>query len=177
MTIRDPEVLEALRDQPELLAIADAVEETQRPLRRTHRRVFTRAAVVVAVGAAALVAVLLWPSDGNRSPILERALAAIGDGPVLHVVTQVPSGQELVDLQTGRSTMPTFEIESCDVEATTGAVTKCRDGRPIRSSRYMKTLYGVKCAVEVKCGVDGCEAQASFECEQDEQASAFEELS
>lgn len=70
-----------------------------------------------------------------------------------------------------------FEIESCDVEATTGAVTKCRDGRPIRSSRYMKTLYGVKCAVEVKCGVDGCEAQASFECEQDEQASAFEELS
>jgi hypothetical protein len=70
-----------------------------------------------------------------------------------------------------------FEIESCEVEPTTGAVTKDRNGRTIRSSRYMKTLYGVKCSVEVKCGVEGCEAQASFDCEQDEQASAFEELS
>ena len=37
MTIRDPEVLEALRDEPELLAIADAVVETQPSARHSRR--------------------------------------------------------------------------------------------------------------------------------------------
>jgi hypothetical protein len=110
MSIRDPEVFEALRDEPELLAIADAVEETQRlPFRR---RALSRSAVLVAVGAAALVAVLLWPSGGGRNPILDRALAAIGNGPVLHLVSRASTGQELVNLKTGRTTLPTFEFES-----------------------------------------------------------------
>ena len=112
MTIRDPEVLDALSEQPELLAIADAVAETQRLPRRSHRRAFARAAGIAAVGAAVLVAVLLWPSGGERNPILDRALAAIGDGPVLHLVVRVPVGQELVDLDTGRTTVPKVEIES-----------------------------------------------------------------
>jgi hypothetical protein len=111
MTIRDPEVLEALRDEPELLALADAVTETQdhRPKRR---RAVSRAAALAAVGVAALLAVLLWPSGGGRNLILDRALAAIGNGPVLHLVVRVPGGQELVSLQTGESTTPTFVIES-----------------------------------------------------------------
>jgi hypothetical protein len=115
MSIRDPEVLEALRDQPELLAIADAVEDTQRPGPSPRRRaLLTRSAVVVAVGAAALIAVLLWPSGGNRNPVLDRALAAIGDGPVLHLVTEAPSATqpELVNLQTGRTTVPKFVFET-----------------------------------------------------------------
>jgi hypothetical protein len=112
MSIRDPEVLEALRDEPELLAIADAVEETQRPPRSSRRRALSRSAVLVVVGAAALVAVLLWPSGGGRNPILDRALAAIGNGPVLHLVSRAPTGQELVNLKTGRTTLPTFEFES-----------------------------------------------------------------
>jgi hypothetical protein len=66
-----------------------------------------------------------------------------------------------------------FEIESCDVEATTGAVTKDRHGRPIRNSRYMATLYGVECQVEVKCE---CGATASFTTEESERASSFDEL-
>jgi hypothetical protein len=111
MTIRDPEVLEALREQPELLAIADAVTETQQPPRASRRRVLTRSAAVVAVGAAVLIAVLLWPSGGKRNPILERALAAIGDGPVMHVVLQTPSGFQLVELSGGRTITPTDEIE------------------------------------------------------------------
>jgi hypothetical protein len=110
MSIRDPEVLEALHDEPELLAIADAVEETQRLPSR--RRALSRSAVLVAVGAAALVAALLWPSGGGRNPILDRALAAIGNGPVLHLVSRAPTGQELVNLKTGRTTLPTFEFES-----------------------------------------------------------------
>jgi hypothetical protein len=112
MTVRDQEVLDALRDEPELLAIADAVAETQRAPRPAHRRLAWRAGSVLAVGAAVLLAVLLWPSGGNRNPILDRALAAIGDGPVLHLVTQVPTGQELVNLQSGRTVVPTFEVES-----------------------------------------------------------------
>jgi hypothetical protein len=111
MTIRDPEVLEALREHPELLAIADAVTETQQPPRASRRRVLTRSAAVVAVGAAVLIAVLLWPSGGKRNPILERALAAIGDGPVMHVVVRTPSGFQLVELSGGRTITPTDEIE------------------------------------------------------------------
>ena len=111
MSIRDPEVLEALRDQPDLLAIADAVEETQRPPRRSHRRAFTRVAVVVAVGLAALVAVLLWPSGGKRT-ILDRARAAIGDDRVMHVVLQTPSGFQLVELRGARTIAPNDEVET-----------------------------------------------------------------
>jgi hypothetical protein len=112
MTIRDPEVLEALSEQPELLAIADAVAETQRLPRRPHRRAFARAAGIVALGAAVLITALLWPSGGKRNPILDRALAAIGDGPVLHLVVRVPTGQELVNLDTGETIAPAMEFES-----------------------------------------------------------------
>ncbi len=113
MTIRDPEVLEALRDEPELLAIADAVVETQPSARHSRRRAVSRSAAVVAVGAAVLAAVLLWPnSGGGRNRILDRAQAAIGNGPVLHLITSVPAGEELVDIRTGRSTVPTYEMES-----------------------------------------------------------------
>jgi hypothetical protein len=111
MTIRDPEVLEALRERPELLAIADAVTETQRPPRASRSRVLTRSAAVVAVGAAVLIAVLLWPSGGKQNPILERALAAIGDGRVMHVLLQTPSGYQVVELRGGRTITPRDEVE------------------------------------------------------------------
>jgi len=112
MTIRDPEILEALFEEPELLAIADAVTETQRQPRRTHRRALSRAGALAAVGAAVLLAVLLWPSGSGRNGILDRALAAIGDGDVLHLVTRLPVGEELVNLRTGKTLVPTYEVES-----------------------------------------------------------------
>jgi len=112
MTIRDPEVLETLRDEPELLALADAVSETQRLAGKSRRRVVSRWAVVVAVGAVAVLLAMLWPGGGGRSPILSRALAAIGNGPVLHLVLQVPAEGEYVNLRTGKTVVPTEEIES-----------------------------------------------------------------
>lgn len=112
MTIRDPEVLDALREQPELLAIADAVTETQRAPAPARARWLPRAGVVVAATAAALLAVLFWPGGSAKNPILDRALAAIGDGPVLHLVTRLPVGEQLVNLQTGRTIVPKYEIES-----------------------------------------------------------------
>jgi hypothetical protein len=112
MTIRDPEVLEALRDEPELLAIADAVKETQGGPRRSHRPAVSRAAALVLVGTAVLLAVLFWPSGGGRHPILDRALAAMGDGPILHLVVRAPAGYQLVEIHTGRTTLPTYVQES-----------------------------------------------------------------
>jgi hypothetical protein len=112
MSIRDPEVLEALRDEPELLAIADAVEETQRLPRSSRRRALSRSAALAAVGVATLVTVLLWPSGGGRNPILDRALAAIGNRPVLHLAVRAPTGQQLVNLRTGRTTLRTVVLES-----------------------------------------------------------------
>ena len=55
MTIRDREVLEELRDEAELLAIADAVVETQ----RLRRRMPVGALTAVAAVAAALFLLLI----------------------------------------------------------------------------------------------------------------------
>ena len=112
MKLRDPEIFEALRDEPELLAIADAVAETQRPparqaLRR-HGRLFTLAAAAAGVA----LAVLLWPGGGGKHGVLDRARAAIGDGRVLHVVARLPTGETLVNLETGRRIKPTLIAES-----------------------------------------------------------------
>jgi hypothetical protein len=113
MTIRDVEVLEALRDQPELLALADAVAETQRLTRRSRRRAVSRSAALVAIGLAALLIAFLWPgSGGGRNIVLDRALAAIGNGPILHLVTRAPIGERLVNVRTGRMTVPMYELES-----------------------------------------------------------------
>jgi hypothetical protein len=106
MTIHDPEVLEALRDDPELLALADALRETQ--ARRTRGTVAgfapRLAALAVAVAAIVLVA-LLVPDRAARHGVIGRALAAIGNGPVLHLRTETPSGLVYIDLSTGRRTV------------------------------------------------------------------------
>ena len=65
-------------------------------------RVLLRTAAVAAVAAAALAVALAWPFGGGpRGTVLERALAAVGDGPVLHVVLRDEWGGTLVDLRTG----------------------------------------------------------------------------
>jgi len=69
--------------------------------RRRLRRWPLRAAVAFAVSGAVAVAVLAWPFQGQQGGVLERALAAIGDGPVLHVVLRDEVGGTLVDLRSG----------------------------------------------------------------------------
>ena len=57
--------------------------------------------VAVAAAAAALgTLVLAWPFQAEEG-VLDRALAALGDGPVLHVVLRGEWGGTLVDLETG----------------------------------------------------------------------------
>lgn len=98
----DAEVIELLRDSPELLAIADAISATQ-SAPATRRRATRLAAMAVVIGlAVALALVSPW---GGRGSLVDRALAAIGSGAVIHVVeTRDLSDQTLVDLRTGAET-------------------------------------------------------------------------
>lgn len=111
--LRDPEVLELLRDEPELLAIADAVHARLGGQRRRRRR---RAQVtLVAVGVLVAVALLVsfLPPWNNSPSLVEQANAAIsGRGPVLHTLMQtVVPGRQLVDISTGRSRPDVVELE------------------------------------------------------------------
>lgn len=98
----DLEVVELLADRPDLLAIADAVAATQSSsvLRRRRRTPIRLVAVAAVLGLAVAVA-LVSPWSGG-SGLVDRALAAIGEGDVVHVVevADLP-GRSLVDLQTG----------------------------------------------------------------------------
>jgi hypothetical protein len=105
MTMRDHEVLEELRDDPELLAIADAVVETQR-IRRRFRP--WGAVTVVALAAALFLLVLAspWDRGGGNGFVVERALAAIDTrGPVVHVTLRISRGSR-VELSTGKTSHP-----------------------------------------------------------------------
>jgi hypothetical protein len=70
---------------------------------------------IAVVGAAAVVAVgaaLVSPLEDEQSTgVVDRALAAIGDGPVIHLVTRGEWGGTLVDLSTGELTPVYGETE------------------------------------------------------------------
>lgn len=105
----DPEVLELFQEEPELLAIVDAIHATQAPRRRRVSR-----PVLVAVSAvAALIVVALIPWQFRGADLTERALAAIGDARVVHLVASRPEqDQVVVDLETGSESAMTLELES-----------------------------------------------------------------
>jgi hypothetical protein len=96
--IVDREVLELLQERPDLLAVADAVSVTQ-----PHRRPMKRIAVApIVVAAAAIVLLLLAPWQSHGPSIVDRALAAVGSGPVVHAVIEYSWPQDvLVNLTTG----------------------------------------------------------------------------
>ena len=68
---------------------------------RRLRRWPLRAGLVLAVVAVVAGAALAWPFQAQQGGVLERALAAIGEGPVLHVVVQTPTRATVIDLSTG----------------------------------------------------------------------------
>ena len=101
--LRDRELLQMLADEPELLALADALVETQQERLETGPRLRRRpsslpSVVTAAAVAAAVVAVLLVaPWGGSDGGLVQRALAAVGTGPVLHVVIEQPVPQSMYD--------------------------------------------------------------------------------
>lgn len=119
MTLRDVEVIELLADEPELLAIADAVSATQpKPKSPRRRRFVIRGAILLAAALAAVAAVLAAPGThsggvpvlGNEvgsakaALLISRMEAAIGSGEVMHVIRSGPAGTSYVDLKTGKRT-------------------------------------------------------------------------
>jgi hypothetical protein len=107
MTVRDPELLLELRDEPELLAIADALADVLGPDTASHARrrrwIPFSSAAGVAAAAAAVLAVVLTGSNVERG-LVDRALAAVGSAPVLHVVLREEAAPDtaLVEIATGR---------------------------------------------------------------------------
>jgi len=70
--------------------------------RKRARVLLLSIAPVGVVAAAAAVLVLAWPfASGPSGTILQRAAAAIGDGPVLHAVIRSGWGGTLIDLRSG----------------------------------------------------------------------------
>ena len=95
------ETLDRLVPEPARMSDWDAVLRQARPRRRS-----LALQVLVATGVAALAALfVVAPWKGTeRIGILDRALAAAGDGPVLHVIFRGGWGGTLVDLKTGERT-------------------------------------------------------------------------
>ncbi len=106
MSLRDREVLDLLRDEPELLAIADAVTDVQHASRPF--RPFRAIAAVTLAAAAIFVLVLAapWDRGGGRGSVLDRALAAVDSkGLVVHMTMRM-------DVQRGGRTFPSVISES-----------------------------------------------------------------
>ena len=105
MSVRDPEVLEALREEPELLAIADAVVETLSYRRRRSRLGALAVLAAVVAGVVALVLATPWERGGNcRGPVLACARAAVlTSRPVLHSTARYSNFLQRVDLATGET--------------------------------------------------------------------------
>jgi hypothetical protein len=74
----------------------------QRP--RAHRllRPSLASAAVLVAAAAALVLVAPW--QRSRGTLADLALAAIGSQPVVHVISEIPTGGGLVDIASGTTT-------------------------------------------------------------------------
>lgn len=107
----DPDLADMFATEPELLAIADAIiATTPKPTRRRaagpralSRRSLERPSVlsVTALVAAAVAVALIAPWQRSRGTLADLALAAIGSEPVVHVVTETPTGTGLIYLTSG----------------------------------------------------------------------------
>jgi hypothetical protein len=102
----DPELRELVLEQPELVAIADAL--AQADLARAKRKHAVRRSPRLLLVAAALAAVaalaLIAPWNRSSGSLNDLALAAIGSQPVLHVIAETsdPTGAQLTEIATGR---------------------------------------------------------------------------
>jgi hypothetical protein len=138
--LADFEVVELLADEPELLAIADAVAATQP--RQSGRRRRPRLTALVAAAVAVAAALALVPNRGDNRPLLADALAAIGSGPVVHarIETRLPETR-VVELATGRAVQQTISIEYWFDEPRARLATVVRRGG-LPFERFLATLSG-----------------------------------
>ena len=97
-------------DWNDVLRRADALAPGASGRRPRHRRVLA----IAAIGALAAICAfaLADPLAEDQAGVLDRALAAVGDGPVLHVITSLGPGGTLVDLESGERDRIRIERES-----------------------------------------------------------------
>lgn len=80
--------------------LRDARLDRRRPVWRPYRLAAVAALVAVIAGVVAF-----WPAaNGTGGSVLDRALAATGDGAVLHLIYEGEQPRTLVDLETGERT-------------------------------------------------------------------------
>lgn len=106
---QEPDLVALLADEPELLAVADAIATT-RPIRR-RRLAWPALLAAVVAATVGFVAANVWEGEG-KSGLVERALAAVGEGPIVHAVIREPTGHVYVELATGKRTPQLREIET-----------------------------------------------------------------
>jgi hypothetical protein len=91
------------QDVPLRLEIAPDWEDVVRRANPTTRRRYAAGlGIAAALAASAFAAVALWPA--HEGGVLERALAAVGTAPLVHVVYRDEAHETLVDLATGGRT-------------------------------------------------------------------------
>jgi hypothetical protein len=95
--VRDPELLELFENDPEGLAIVDAIASTQSRHRRARQfAVVGATATLLAVAAAVIV------SGASRAGVAEHALSALSQNSVVHVrLVDMQVAARLVNLRTG----------------------------------------------------------------------------
>ncbi len=112
----DNEVVELLRDEPELLAIADALKATGSPVR--HRRLPRRPLALVAVLAAVAVA-LVFIFASSSPTLVDRALAAVGNRPLIRgEFERTLPNDHVIDLQSGATSVSTVKVTAIADENT-----------------------------------------------------------
>jgi hypothetical protein len=79
--------------------VAAAARQARPPVIPVSTRL--RLGILVATIGAAAALVLAWPFGSEQGRLLDRALAAVGKGPILHVVLRGEWGGTLVDLKGG----------------------------------------------------------------------------
>lgn len=115
----DDELLQQFREEPELLAIADAIQATH--VRRKRRTPFTLVAVAAAVAAVAATAVVV--TDVSEASVVDDARNAIVDAESLEIVTlQSLQNDFVVDLRSGAREPSRIETAAW-LDAASGKVT------------------------------------------------------
>lgn len=113
----------------------DRWRDIERAALGSSRRRALVAVATLPVAAAVALLVLAWPfSGGPTGTLLERAAAAIGDGPVVHAVVQSGFAGTEIDLATERRVSVHEEDELALVRPSPGrprhlSLRRCRPGR------------------------------------------------
>jgi hypothetical protein len=91
--LADPELVELLGRDPELLAIADAISETQSPERPSRRR-----NLLIAAAVAAAILLVALPAIAAFTPLIDFSTAPKAEGPVVRdfkdLQQQAPPGMD-----------------------------------------------------------------------------------